>query len=183
MVFSLSLTQAVFADPSDVGTPASSDSTDSASTSSSEPALDRWLNLDALSFSLRCRNSDDTQGTHAFNDLQQRVWSAADSNFDKEGKYVVEFRAESGRYFNWSYANISGLSYKDSANAAFDAYTPQRQALVLNAFYHDPLASEILNDESAQGWQFYVRDLYLSATPVKAVTFEFGAIPFERGAG
>jgi hypothetical protein len=161
--------------------PAASDDTNAATNSSSEPALSRWFELDAMSFSMRYRNSYDTQGVHAFNNGQQKTLLAGKFKFDKDGKYFVGFRASSGRYFNWSYANFTGLDYRDGASNAFNAYTPQRQAIVLNTFYKDPNASLILSEEAARGWQFYIRDLYLSATPVKGLTFEFGAIPIERG--
>jgi len=32
-----------------------------------------------------------------------------------------------------------------------------------------------------KGWNFYVRDLYISATPIKQATVEFGSIQIERG--
>src|ERR1039457_3812087 len=31
------------------------------------------------------------------------------------------------------------------------------------------------------GWKFYVRELYVSATPIKAATVEFGSFGIERG--
>jgi hypothetical protein len=183
-------TQLIFAGPSNTETPdpaghppAASDDSNTATSSSTEPALSRWLEVDALSFSMRYRNSYDTQGIHAFNNGQQKSLVSGKFKFDKDGKYFVGFRASSGRYFNWSYASFTGLDYKQGAAAAFNAYTPQRQDVVLNAFYLDPNASLILSEESARGWEFYIRDLYLSATPIKGITFEFGALPIERGAG
>jgi hypothetical protein len=190
-ILSLSLVQLARADSSSTATPdptgspqvASGDADSTTATKASSEELARWLTLDAMSFSLRYRNSFDTDGVHGFDDVQQKSIVSGKFKFDKDGKYFVGFRASSGRYFNWSYADISGLDYKQAASSAYAGYTPQRQALVLNAFYHDPLASQILANEAARGWEFYVRDLYLSATPIKAVTLEFGAIPIERGMG
>ena len=39
----------------------------------------------------------------------------------------------------------------------------------------------LVHDLRSSGWQFYVRELYLSATPVKPATFELGSFGFERG--
>lgn len=89
--------------------------------------------MTALSFSMRYRNSYDTQGVHAFNDVQHKSLASGKFKFDKASKYFIDFGASSGRYFNWSYASISGLDSKQGASNAFVTYTHQRQVIVLNA--------------------------------------------------
>jgi hypothetical protein len=170
------------------GVPAATPSseTDDASGSSTAPAegpLSRWLEVDALSFSIRYRNSFDTDGVHVFDDYQQRSLFSGKVKLDKQGKYFIGFRAESGRYFNWSYASFSGLNYGQAVNNAVAAMSPQRQAVLYAAYYADPQGAAVSSHIMASGWQFYVRDLYLSATPVKGLTLEYGAIPIERGVG
>ena len=164
--------------------PAAAPADDSgASLATQEGPLSRWLTLDAASFTIRYRNSFDTDGSHIFDNVQQRSLLAGKLKLDKEGKYFVGFRATSGRYFNWSFANISGLDYSSAVSTSFAHLSPQRQYAAISAFYADPSGSIILQHETARGWEFYIRDLYLSATPIKALTLEFGGIPIERGAG
>lgn len=150
---------------------------------SSETGLSRWFSLDAASFTIRYRNSFDTDGSRIFDDIQQRSLLAGKLKFDKDGKYFVGFRAESGRYFNWSFANFSGIGYGTAVTNAFYSQNPQRVNNTLQVLAADPQGAQVLNSLDANGWQFYVRDLYLSATPVKGVTVEFGGIPIERGMG
>jgi hypothetical protein len=152
-----------------------------AANTASEGPLSRWLEVNALSFTMRYRNSFDTDGGKVFDNIQQRNLIAGKLKLDKEGKYFVGFRAESGRYFNWSYGNFSGLDYKTALYANFYNTSPQHIGVVLSAYYADPIGAEVLQHLVARGWEFYVRDLYLSATPVKWLTLQFGAIPIERG--
>jgi hypothetical protein len=165
-----------------VATPAA-DPNASAASSSAESPLARWFELDAANFSVRYRNSFATDGVHVFDDWQQRSLLGGKFKLDKDGKYFIGFRASSGRYFNWSYANFSGLDYKQASTAAVTAMSPLQQASVYAAYYADPQGATIVSHLEAGGWGFYVRDLYASATPIKALTFEFGGIPIERGVG
>ena len=148
-----------------------------------ETPLSRWLEVDALSFTMRYRNSFDTNGQKVFDNIQQRTLASGKLKLDKEGKYFIGFRAASGRYFNWSFADFSGLDYKQAANTDFAHLNVQKYYANLTAYFADPNAALILRSEVARGWEFYIRDLYLSATPVTGMTLEFGAIPIERGVG
>ena len=160
---------------------------DSDGTVSSAPAegpLSRWFELDAMNFSIRYRNSFDTDGVHIFDDAQQRSLLAGKFKLDKDGKYFIGFRASSGHYFNWSYANFAGTDYKDVVlNTAVTSMSLAREEVLLGAYYADPNGAAIVNHLDSRGWSFYIRDLYLSATPVKQLTLEFGAIPIEHGVG
>ena len=76
-----------------------------------------------------------------------------------------------------------GLDYVSAANNSFLHETFQRQLQLIEAAGADPQVAQVTGDLPANGWGFYVRDLYLSATPVTGLTFEFGAIPIERAWG
>ena len=167
----------------DAGAPAQTDTqTDPNAAVASESPAARWLQLDAASFSLRYRDSYDTTGYRIFQNYQQRSLLAGKFKFDKDGKYAIGFRAESGRYFNWGYANFAGGDYKTMTLNAVYHFPPQRGLAVYEAYVADPPTNSGAN-AVANGWEFYVRDLYLSATPVTGLTVEFGSIGFERGVG
>jgi hypothetical protein len=61
--------------------------------------------------------------------------------------------------------------------------SPAQQESLYAALYADPQGASISSHLEAGGWGFYIRDLYASATPINALTFEFGGIPIERGHG
>lgn len=148
-----------------------------------EGKLSRWVEMDALSFTMRYRNTFDTNGVRLFDNIQQRSLVSGKFKFDKEGKYFVGFRASSGKYFNWSFSNFSGLDYGTAVLGASPSASIPHQIAVGTAYAADPQAGEIISKLSARGWQFYMRDLYMSATPVSWLTLQFGAIPIERGVG
>ncbi len=156
---------------------------DDSSAKPNEGPLSRWLDVDALSFSMRYRSSFDTDGVRVFDNIQQRSLVSGKLKLDRQGKYFIGFRATSGRYFNWSYASFSGLDYSQAVNRTTAHVTPQHSYQVYRAFAADPQAATIVGAITARGWEFYVRDLYLSATPVSWLTAEFGAIPIARGVG
>ena len=157
------------------------DDTSSADASATENKLSRWLELDAASFSIRYRNSFDTNGTHIFDDFQQRSLLSGEFKLDRQGKYFIGFRAESGRYFNWSYASIAGSDYGQAIDTAIAHLSVPRELALFTAYSADPEGAAIASHIVANGWEFYMRNLYLSATPVQGLTFEFGGIPIDRG--
>ncbi len=146
----------------------------------------RWLDLTELSHSERFRNSYNSGNIHNFDAGQQRNLVIAKIKLDPNGRYFIGVRASSGRYFNWAYAEFAGPSRTDlvaratangSSAAGKTAAQIKEQALSKIA---DP-AGALIPGTFTNGWEFYVRELYLSATPVKAVTVEFGSFGFERG--
>lgn len=161
---------------------ASSDVTNVAAPAPVEGKLSRWLSMDELSVSSRYRNSYNTNGRRVFDNGQERSIVKGKFKFDEEGKYFIGFRVTSGTYFNWSYANFGGVDYGSAiaTNRAF--YTPQHAAAVAPTRTADPVGRLVLSHLVANGWAMYVRDLYLSASPVSFLTFEYGGIPIERGA-
>jgi len=153
-----------------------------------KPLTDRWLDLVELSNSERYRNSYNQGGFHNFEAGQERDLLIARIKLDQDARYFIGIRASSGRYFNWAYAEFAGqsrtervkLAGLDGQSAA--AKTPAENAEQTAAKIADP-AGALVSGGASNGWEFYVRELYMSATPVKAATVEFGSFGFERGYG
>lgn len=144
----------------------------------------RWLDLTTFSHSERYRNQYGDTGYHYFEDGQQRSMLAGKIRLDAQGRYDIGFRASSGRTFNWAYADYAGQGFAARLNS--QAYDKNIQAsadaeAINDAEAQDPAGSAFVNNLSSAGWEFYLRELYLSATPVKAVTLEVGSFGFERG--
>jgi len=151
---------------------------------SPKPLTARWLDLTTFSHSERYRNQYGDDGDHYFEDGQQRTLIAGRIKLDADAKYTIGFRASSGRTFNWSYADYAGRGFKASLNNpdyTTDVSDPSSDPDVLAVFLADPAGAAQVNNLNSAGWEFYVRELYLSATPVKPVTLEFGSFGFERG--
>ena len=150
-----------------------------------KPLVGRWLDLQTLSHSERFRNAFGDGGYHVFDNAQQRSLIVGSLKLDAEGRYDVGFRASSGRYFNWAYGSYTGATFASRVGTpAFQgsAYTPAEQFAVAQAIFADPAGfSSALTNLHSNGWQFYMRELYFSATPVKPVTVEFGSFGIERG--
>ena len=149
-----------------------------------KPLTDRWLQLDTLSHSERYRNAFGVGGGHVFDNAQQRSLVAGKIKLDAQGRYDIGFRASSGRYFNWAYAGYTGRNFADNVEspAVIATYlTPAEVALTGQAIFSDPTGFALATSQiHSNGWQFYMRELYFSATPVKPVTVEFGSFGFER---
>ncbi len=170
----------------------SSDVADSSATISSgkTPVINarsltaRWLDLTTLTHSERYRNQYGDTGYHYFEDGQQRSIVAGRMKLDAEGRYAIGFRASSGRAFNWAYADYAGRGFtarlNDPAYDASIATSPEEDAIT-DAEEEDPTGASYVNSVNSAGWEFYVRELYLSATPVKGLTVEFGSFGIERG--
>jgi hypothetical protein len=145
----------------------------------------RWLELNALSHSERYRNAFAVGGDHIFENAQQRSLIAGKIKLDAEGRYAIGFRASSGRYFNWAYGSYTGRSVLDTiSGAAFltSYYVPAQDLAATEAVFADPAGFDVVTTHlKSNGWQFYMRELYFSATPVKPVTVEFGSFGIERG--
>lgn len=148
----------------------------------------RWLDLTDLSHSERYRNSFNQGGFHMFEDGQERSIVAGRIKLDEQARYTIGFRASSGRYFNWAYADFAGQGRTSRVKAGQAdgminaAKTPAEVAESAAAKIADPVGFAVSSSPSS-GWEFYVRELYLSATPVKPLTVEFGSMDFERGYG
>lgn len=151
-----------------------------------KPLTDRWLELDALSHSERYRSSTNQGGWHVFEDGQQRSLVQGRIKLDGEDRYSIAFRASSGRYFNWAFADFAGpgLTGRLDNYAAYPyayAYTPAEFKEIYTAYATDPVNVAIFATVYSNGWEFYLRELAFHATPVKALTVEFGSLGIERG--
>ncbi len=148
------------------------------------PLFDRWLALDTLSHAERYRNAFATGGVHDFENAQARSLIAGKVKIDGGGHVAIGFRASSGRYFNWAYSNFTGESYSSRIHdPAFQAssYTHAEALEKTRASLVDPNGVAIANHKYSNGWEFYMRELYLDVTPVKPVSVEFGSLGIERG--
>jgi len=149
-----------------------------------KPLLGRWLDLESFSHSERYRNAYQDGGHRDFDSAQQRSLIAGKIKLDSEGRYDIGFRASSGRYFNWAYGNYTGATFQArlfNPAAENTAYTPAELLEGYEAAFADPTGLALVNNINSNGWEFYMRELYFSATPVKQVTVEFGSFGIERG--
>lgn len=156
----------------------------SPATVSPKPLTDRWLDLTAFSHSQRYRNQYGDDGYHYWENGQEKSILAGKVKIDAEGKYAIGFRASSGRSFNWAYADYAGRGFTASLNDPqyqSDVTDPTADPTVTAAYYNDPAGYDFLSNIDSAGWEFYVRELYLSVKPVKQVTLEMGSFGFERG--
>lgn len=142
----------------------------------------RWLDLDTLSHSERYRNAFADGGGHVFEGGQQRSLIVGKIKLDAEGRYDIGFRASSGRYFNWAYGGYSGQDFIKRVGEAKNRFSPAAEFGLVQSIFADPVGTSLGQTEiHSNGWQFYMRELYFSATPVKAMTVEFGSFGIERG--
>ncbi len=145
------------------------------------PLFDRWLALDNLSHAERYRNAFAVGGPHDFENAQARSLIAGKIKIDAGGRVAVGFRASSGRYFNWAYSNFTGQTFASRVHSPqFAPYLTAAQAQERQrAIVSDPtgLATGLFSN----GWEFYVRELYLGVNPVKPLAVEFGSLGIERG--
>ena len=149
-----------------------------------KPLLGRWLDLENLSNSERYRNAYAVGGEHVFENAQQRSLIIGKIKLDAEGRYDIGFRASSGRYFNWAFGGYTGENFADRVSSpAFlpSFFLPAESLAAVQAIFADPIGVELARHLESNGWQFYMRELYFSATPVKPMTVEFGSFGIERG--
>jgi hypothetical protein len=149
-----------------------------------KPLTGRWLDLKTLSHSERYRNAYADGGVRDFDNAQARSLIEGKIKLDAQGRYDIGFRASSGRYFNWAYSNYTGESFLarvESAQFVAGFYTPAQYSEFTNALFADPVGLATSELTQSNGWEFYMRELYFSATPVKPVTVEFGSFGIDRG--
>lgn len=159
--------------------------TNPAKPANERPLTGRWLDLETFSHSERYRSAFSVGGNHDFENAQQRSLIVGKIKLDSEGRYDIGFRASSGRYFNWAYSGYTGATFisrvaSPAAQSTF--FTPAELLALAQALYSDPAGyARAVSGINSNGWQFYMRELYFSATPVKPVTVEFGSFGIERG--
>ena len=151
--------------------------------SESKPLTDRWLDLQAFSHSERFRSEFNFGGAHLFDGGQERSFIQGRIKLDAGDRYSVGFRGSTGHYFNWAYSDFAGKSEAQRVNEGDlgksfvgSPYAAERALAVAV----DPAGKALLANPST-GWGLYVRELYFSASPAKALTVEFGSFGIERG--
>jgi hypothetical protein len=150
----------------------------------SKPLLGRWLDLKTFSHTERYRNAYSVGDYRMFDNAQQRSLIEGRIKLDPQGRYAIGFRASSGSYFNWAFGSYTGESFlarlSDPA-FALKYCTPAEYYALAQGEFADPAGSALSQAIVSNGWHFYMRELYFSATPVKPITVEFGSFGFERG--
>ena len=66
-----------------------------------------------MSESQRFRRSFNQGGFVYFDDGQQRSLIQGRINLDPEARYTIGFRASSGHFFNWAYADYAGEGFSE----------------------------------------------------------------------
>ena len=139
-----------------------------------ESSIDRWLDLNTFNYGSRYRSTFDANGAHGFNQGSQRIIADGKFKFDAQGRYGVGFHASSGRYFNWAYADfIGGGQHQFVANA--EAKMTPYQLYVMGAL---PTPAGFYN---SGGGAIYLRQAFLTATPISGVELQFGGLGINRG--
>ncbi len=154
----------------------------SGNVASNEPPFSRWLNLSQLSFSGRYRETKDDDGVQLFNFAQERTMAEGNLKLDNKAKYQVHFRVSSGKFFNWSYVDLNGGGFTKAIPKLLSNQTAEDKADVAATEALLPNALSSLETFKNTGAQIFARQLYFSATPVSALTFEVGSLGIERGA-
>jgi len=150
----------------------------------SHALTERWLNLTTFTHSERYRNQYSNVGYHYFEDGQERSVLAGKIKFDSGGKYAIGFRASTGRTFNWSYSDFAGEGFAarlKNPNDGNEILDPSQDPAIAAAAAADPVGVAEIQGIQSTGWQFYLRELYLSASPINHVTLEVGSFGLERG--
>ncbi len=149
-----------------------------------KPLTERWLDLETLSHSQRYRDTFVLGGARLWDNAQQRSLIVGKFKFDEDARYTIGFRASSGRYFNWAFGSYTGEALNDrvtSPGFAASTYTPSQYIALVESAYSDPAGYATVSALRSNGWQFYLRELFFSATPVKSVAVDFGSFGIEHG--
>ena len=149
-----------------------------------KPLTARWLDLNTFSHAQRYRNAFDNGGVHVFETGQQRSLLIGHFKLDAKDRYQIGFRASSGRYFNWAFGDYAGPTFTTTVAVEGKRnvhFTPAQLGEFFTALGTDPNGTNTLLHVQSAGWEFYPRELYFSATPVKALTVEVGSFGFQRG--
>jgi hypothetical protein len=145
-----------------------------------ETTLHRWVDINEMDFSTRYRTVTDSNGAHEFNQGQQRAILDGRVKFDEAGKYALMFHASTGKYFNWAYADFIGGGNKQAYALEAAKMDPTQQYVFGEALELSP--ASVAASGNSGGWSFYVRRLYLDASPVSWLNVQYGSLDIDRGA-
>ena len=140
-----------------------------------ESQVDRWVDLNTLSYGNRYRSTFDAEGARSFDQGQQRILADGKFKFDAAGRYGIGFHLSSGRYFNWAYADFIGGGQSD-----FLARTEAKMSPT-QVYYMTQVSALPDGFLNSGGGQLYLRQLFLTAEPIRGITAEFGGIPINHG--
>ncbi len=143
--------------------------------------IPHFLDLTTFTESQRFRDQYGDNGFQYFHSGQNRTLIAGKIDLDQQDRCFIGFRASSGRSFNWSYADYAGLSFTAALKNPVVRQTFQTDPNDAPVYLADPAGVAFIENIDSMGWQVFVRELYLSATPIKALTLEVGSFGFERG--
>lgn len=145
---------------------------------------ERWLDLKTLSHAQRYRSAFDQNSYRLFGDGQEKSIAEGEVKLDAPGRYTIGFRASSGRYFNWAYADYAGegiAARTGPYSNATASHTPAEGYAIYQAVLADPVGTITYSHLPSSGWEFYVRELYGRASPVSWASITFGSFGIERG--
>lgn len=148
-----------------------------------EGKFSRWLSFDQFTYNASYQGSFDTYGRHVFDTGQQQMIAQGKFKFDKSGRYFIGFRLSAGSGFNWSYSNLTKQEIQSLLTSGSLPLPEQKATQLMTTFEADPIGNLLLSGSSTASSTTVLRDLYVSATPVDCLTFEYGAMPMERGDG
>jgi hypothetical protein len=172
--------QLAFNAPSDESAPAAASSVvkpsapASVTTAAWEPKVDRWLDLNTMSYSARYRSTFDNLGSRSFEQGQQRIIADGKFKFDEQGRYGVGFHLSSGRYFNWAFADFIGGGQHEFITRIEKKMSPTQVGFLGQI----PYPKGFFN---SGGGQVYLRQLFLTAEPVNGIEAQFGGIAINHG--
>ena len=150
----------------------------------SRPLTDRWIDLQAFSHSQRFRSQYNVGDGHLYENAQERSFIQGRVKLDASDRYSIGFSGSTGHYFNWAYSDFAGKGYGARVNEG-----DLRNSFIGTPYYAerllaktaDPVGFAELQGQHSTGWGFYMRELYIHASPIKALTVEFGSFGIERG--
>ncbi len=137
--------------------------------------LDRWLDLTSFDYGNRYRSVFASSGAHGFSQGQQKLTASGKFKLDADGKYGIGFHLSSGRYFNWAYADFIGGGQHQFINNLEAKSTPRTLGILSQP---GAFPEGFFN---SGGGQVYLRELYLTAQPIKGVEAQFGGLGIEHG--
>ena len=130
--------------------------------------------MDTLNYATRYRSTFDADGARSFSQGQQRIIADGKFKFDKQGRYGVGFHLSSGRYFNWAYADFIGGGQHDFIAKTEAKMSPYQLYLMNILPYQDGFFR-------SGGGQVYLRQVFLTAEPIKGIEFQGGGFAINHG--
>ena len=126
-------------------------------------------------------NSNSFIGYHFFDFGQLRSLVDGKVKLDREGKYSVHFHLSSGHAFNWAFSDVIGGNYTDHVLGFVPFDSLEHLVSFTRAAAADHSDLKAATGSHSNGWQMYMLQLYISASPVKQVEFQYGSLAIAKG--